>query len=751
MSRLTFLRQQTTNTTHGIARICIPDSWQTKGLPVSLAQRKAYAIKAVLDNMPVWIGEEELIVGTRSVYGKTEKTGENLSEYDYWALPHYVNETDISYFGYNQEFISKAHYTPAFDIVINSGINNLCKNIEKTQYQLDDQKEFADSVLIVYKGLVNLIDRYADEALMQAHKSKGKRKEELHIIAENCRFIKANKPETLMQAAQLYWFLYLACIIENFQFVNYGRIDQILNPFISNESDSEIKDIMGCLILKMYDQYDLILVDKNLMGRFSAQHNITIGGKTRDGQNACNRITKGILEALKITNLPEPLISVRVSKDSPEWYMRLAADLTVNGMNCMAYYNDELVTSSLINAGINTEDARDYAFGLCQDILIPGRGDHYCCGGTNLTLVLLKTLKDSINLNLTYDEFFSKYIEDIKNDIDKKLTSYNYWEEAIKEYNQGNKDLYFKYIEEGKIIADEPARGLNAAQAARNETDELARKELYIQSLMSPLPFTSSLYHGCMESGTDITRCGCINKDKGYMLLGPVIAFNSLAALKLNVFIKKLYTLAQINEAMENNWENNEIMRQRMWNTEKWCNDIDFVDNDAVILINKAAKQIQNFPKPYGGHYLSGIHQPHPVFAGRSMPATPEGRFSGTPIPVTLSPENGTLKDGPAGALKSAAKINHFNLQWNSCVMLQYYSSTFDTDDGSNKFISILNAYHKLGGIQHQPNVVDLEQLKDAQIHPEEYKDLIIRMWGVSAHFVDLPKDVQDEFISRFD
>lgn len=121
------------------------------------------------------------------------------------------------------------------------------------------------------------------------------------------------------------------------------------------------------------------------------------------------------------------------------------------------------------------------------------------------------------------------------------------------------------------------------------------------------------------------------------------------------------------------------------------------------------------------------------------------------PVVDVISPENGTLKCGPSAAMKSVAKIPGKYLQWNSCLMLQYYSSTFGTKDGAEKFMIMLRAYYKLRGIQHQPNVVDIDKLKDAQIHPEKYKDLIIRMWGVSAHFVDLPKDVQDEFIARYD
>ena len=139
------------------------------------------------------------------------------------------------------------------------------------------------------------------------------------------------------------------------------------------------------------------------------------------------------------------------------------------------------------------------------------------------------------------------------------------------------------------------------------------------------------------------------------------------------------------------------------------------------------------------------------MFAGRLIPATPEGRKAGTPIPVSLSPENGTLKHGPTAALKSAAKIDNMLYQWNNCVMLQYVGSTLEGERGVETFVDLLKSYFSMGGVQHQPNVVNVADLRAAQKTPEKYKDLIIRMWGVSAHFIDLPLDVQEEFIARYE
>ena len=268
---------------------------------------------------------------------------------------------------------------------------------------------------------------------------------------------------------------------------------------------------------------------------------------------------------------------------------------------------------------------------------------------------------------------------------------------------------------------------------------------------MSPLPITSAMYHGCMEKGADISRCGCERADKGFMILSPVVAINSLAAIKKVVFENGQATLAEVLDACEENYEGREALRQRLWNAPKWCNDEDYVDCEAKEILAFACREILKYRTPGGGRHLAGIHQPHPVFAGRLIPATPEGRKAGTPIPVTLSPENGTLKFGPTAALKSAAKIDSMLYQWNNCVMLQYVGSTLEGESGVETFVDLLQSYFRIGGVQHQPNVVNVADLRAAQKTPEKYKDLIVRMWGVSAHFVNLPLDVQEEFIARYE
>lgn len=570
------------------------------------------------------------------------------------------------------------------------------------------------------------------------------------MISDGCANIAHQPAADFYQACQLFWFGYLAAIIENFQFVNFGRVDQFLYDYIKIADEGFAQQLVECLLLKMYDQVDLKLLDKNLMGTYAAQHNITIGGLKRDGSDATNELTKMFLIGLGKTRLPEPLVSIRTHKDTPQWLWDIATELSVKGMNCFAYYNDDIYIKSKVNVGLAIEDARDYSFGLCQDVVIAGREDTYCSGGIDLTFMLLKTMQECDD-DVTFGGFIEKYKENIAQEVDIVLTQYNNWEEAIREYNEGRKDMFFERFKSGALKVDQCARGLTIAQSAVRHKDGIADPRQCGQSLMSPLPFTSSMYEGCIETGIDVTRCGCVLTNKGVMILNLIVAVNSLAALRKVVFDDRCAKLSEVKHACDTDYKDNEELRQRLWNAPKWANDDDYVDLPAKEIIEFACGKVLEYRTPGGGRHYAGLHQPHPVFAGRLVPATPEGRHAATPIPVTISPENGTVKNGPLAAFRSALKINTMMFQWNVCFMLQYSLSSLGGQNGAENFKQLLKTYFELGGVQHQPNIVDIKVLRQAQENPENYKDLIIRMWGVSAHFVDLPKDVQDEFIARFE
>lgn len=606
-------------------------------------------------------------------------------------------------------------------------VNNNLKDWENYSVQMDftiNEWIQHGTGMEPYEAVSRWIERYASYAQEMAEKEPDpQRKEELLRIQRVCAHIAHQPPRDFYEAVQLFWFASLATIVENFRWVNYGRVDQFLYPYYHTVSESEAQQLVECLLLKMYDGAD---IKSEYFGGQEGQLNITLGGVTPEGENAVNPLTFAFLEAVSHTRLPEPEVSCRVHSLNPPEYLEKCASLSVDGINCIAYYNDDQFIASMTAAGIPAEAARDYGFDLCQDITIPGKSDFYTSGSVDLGRTLLDTMR-KVSDTCTFPEFMEEYRGVIAESIRKDLERYNLGEKAIREYVKGNPGFLKEQVESGALSWDTAA------------------------PLMSPLPITSALFNNCLETGTDLCWFGCPIADRGYMVSDLVVGINSLAALRKRVFEEKKYTLSQVLEACDHNFEGQEKMRQSLWTAPKWANDDDFVDLPAKEIIEFACEEIMKYRTPTGARHLAGIHQPHPVATGHGLQATPEGRKAGEPIPVTLSPENGSMLNGPTAAFSSAAKIDPMKYQWNNCVMLQYFSSVFQANQGAKLFASLLKSYFAIGGGQHQPNVVNVEDLKNAQLHPEEYRDLIIRMWGVSAHFVDLPKEVQDEFIARFE
>lgn len=729
MTRTEFLREQTLSGKNKQSRTPLP-LFSVAEEPVSLPERKALALKLIFDRMPIFIGEKELIVGTRTFFipNSGNEDGHDIFAYSLGTNIPYVNEQDKKLFGCDQSYLNKTHYTPDFSIILDKGIDGIIREAEEKKKEKDltsVNTDFLSSVIIAYTGFKNMICRYREKALSLSEAAVGEERQELLEIARVCKKISSHKPDTFREAVQLLWFAHLGTVLESFEFINYGRLDVILGKYLKDTPRDEAQQIIDCLLLKMYDQADLVT---GYLGSYAAQLVVTLGGILPNGENAVNEVTMLFLNAADKIKLPEPEFNLRISSKNPPDFLDKAAQCTVNGCNFISYYNDDLFVKSLCSAGIPIEYARDYGFDLCQDINVPGKGDFYVLSAFSLAehlTGLLKTKTDFASFCELSDALKATVAQCIKEQVER----YNSSEEHLDLYAKGNLDDYFKEIREHNKPVDRSGA-----------------------SPMSPLPFLSALYHGSIENALDVVFEPYPIKEKGIFFGTAVEAINSLAAIKKAVFVDKQFTLEEVFNACLSNFgaENGEYIRSVLWNCPKWGNDDDFADGIAKDLLEFCLAECAKYKTHFGGRVLGGIHQPHPVPSGKNLMATPDGRAEGAPVAVTLTPESGTMKNGPTAALCSASKIDPMLINWNCCVMINYYASVFKGNEGRSIFKTLIREYFNKGGMQHQPNVCDVRQLKKAQLEPENYKDLIVRLWGVSAHFVDLPKELQDEMIARF-
>ncbi len=730
MTRIEFLREQTVSGANKCARTPMPPMDVSKE-PLSLPERKALGLAKIFETMPVYIGEQERIVGTRTYFTPTpgNEDGHDVFGYTLFAGAKYVNEDDIARFGRDQSYSNRTHYTPDFGIILTRGIDGILADARarlSDNTLMQHQREFLSSVVIAWGGLKTLILRYADAAAqMAAGEADITRAAELSEIADVCHHVSGGVPRTFHEAIQLLWFAHLGIIVESFEFINYGRLDVLLGTFLGDTPWEEMTELLACLLLKMYDQADLNIT---YLGKYAAQLVVTLGGVLPDGSDAVNAVTMGFLDAVDLTRLPEPEFNLRIHSENPPEFLSRAAELTVSGCNFISYYNDDLFIDSMIGRGLSPRDARSYGFDLCQDINIPGRGDFWLCGHPLLAHMLMRLLARRRDF-ACFDDLIAAFKGDLANEIAAYVKNFNCAEEQMTLYAEGQHDAYFDGIRAGKPVD----RGGN--------------------SPMAPLPLLSALYHGAIDRGLDVAFEPYPVKAKGMMFGTVVEAVNALAAIRRTVYDTKQYTLDEIYAACEADFagEDGRILQAVLRACPKWGNDDDYVDAIAVDIMEFCLKECEKYETSLGGQILGGIHQPHPVPTGAGLGATPDGRHAGTPVAVTLTPASGTMKNGPTAALSSAAKLDPALVQWNMCVMMNYFSSVFSGNDGAGTFVRLLRGYFAKGGMQHQPNILDAADLRRAQEEPEKYRDLIVRLWGVSAHFVDLPKNLQDEMIARFE
>ena len=717
--RIRFLREETLNGRNKVARCQIP-VMDTSNEPGGIPVRKALAFKAICDNMPLYIGPEELIVGTRTYYEFS--VGSPLNAY-----PQFANEADIARFGGDFSNANSAHYTPDLGILLTNGVGGIIENAKRRKEDPALQPwhhEFLDSVIIAYTGMQNLISRYADLAADLASQAQSE-KEKLRLdgIAQACRNISFCRPASFREAVQLLWFGHLGVILESGLFINYGRLDAVLQPYLGDTPHDEALELIACLLLKMYDQAD---IEEGYFNKHEGQLVVTLGGQTPEGKSAVSDTTMLFLEAIDFTRLPEPEFNLRVCSLDPPEYLDRAAQLTVSGCNFVSYYNDDTIVPALVGMGLKIEDARSYGFDLCQDLNIPGKSDFYCSSGMALAFDLMELLLHDQSF-ATFEELMAAYKEYMVRKNRAYFARAELAHENLVGYGAGRFDAYFENLE----------KGIDGAWDGRHP--------------MCPLPYLSGMFHGTVENATDMIYESYPIKHRGAMVGTPVEGINSLAAIRKVVYDDKLYTLEEVVQACREDYrgEGQEVMRNLLWNAPKWGNDDPYVDLIAKDVIEYCLRELNSYTFYNGAPLLAGVHQPHPVPTGKGMMATPDGRHKGQPVAVTMTPASGTMKRGATAALKSASIFDPSLLQWNYCFMINYYASAFEGERGRDVFKNLLLTYFRRGGVQHQPNVMDAQALRNAQLEPEKYKDLVVRLWGVSAHFVDLPRELQDEMIAR--
>jgi len=699
--RVERLRRRMLDAEHARHRIFLPQDWSVRDLPCGLAERKGHAMKLMLERMPIFIDDEELIVGGRTVFGRPGADFDRLdrppkpsNDLTLNCFPAYARPDEIK--DGHCEGCSQGHYVPNYPKVIRLGFGGIRAQAEARLSTETDpaRNDFLRAVYVTFEGAGILARRYADLAESMTSKAAPERVRELKAIASACRHIASEPPQTFHEACQLTFFVHLLAVIENHWLLSQGRMDQYLLPMYCACDPSEATTLMQCLLIKLNDQGDVRMGDLV----YDGEDNVVLGGLLPSGSDGVNELTYALLDSLADLNLPNPEIAARVHRNSPSKYIERLAGLSVNHFGQLAYFNDDAFVPSLEGIGFSPGDARDYVLDACQDVLIDGKSSFFVLSAVTLTGIVLEILAEADD-SWTFARFLTQCKERIAEIARRDVENYN-------------------------------------AQ------ERLGRQ-------VTILPFVSGTMDDCIEKGVDMTRGGLHFLNKGMMVVAPVTAINSLVAIRQVVYEQRFAKLSELKAALAADWEGHEALRQKCIHAPKWGNDDDSVDLLGKDIIEFACREIMKYRTSTGARILAGVHQPHSYAGGLGYQATPDGRHNRDVIPVTLSPANGTDRNGPTAVMKSATKIDPMLCQWNSALLMNFHPSAVRGAAGLHKFISLLKTFFAMGGMQLQLNVVDSATLKAAQLEPEKHRDLVVRVWGVSIRFVELCKGYQDDVIAR--
>jgi len=622
---------------------------------------------------------------------------------------------------------TQAHIVVGHKNVLNLGFKGIK---EKAKARLkttttESEKLFLEGVIMACEAIRDFSNRFSTLARQMAEEcEENDRKKELFKISELCSKVPWNPPETFYEALQSIWFTQNAIIISYGagSGITLGRVDQLLYPYYKKDIENNL--LTNDDALRFIEEFIIkinnnVVIWPNLLGvrlnhLGSDIENITIGGLGPDGEDATNELSYLFIEGVKNTKLATS-VSFRFSKKSPEEFTKKVLEIH-KYTNSPALFNDEVYVKALARDGYSLEAARDYCIIGCVEP--SGNGDTF--GATGGSKLYFPSILDLV-FNRGRTTFFGA--QDTLDTGDP--AEFKTFEELMEAF----------YIQLQEIV--------DTVAEATNLRDDIWAKNFHN-------PLISSTIDGCIEKAKDATEGGSVYSFSAIGGGGLATIVDSLAAIKKYVFEEKKVTMGELVEAVQTNYRDKEPLRQILKNGPKYGNDDDYVDIIAVEIIDKWAEMVNNKKLNLGGHFKpSIISYGLNIYEGALEPATPNGRKAGEPFSNSISPSNGAEMHGPTAAFNSVAKIDHVKIGYGDSLNMRFPNYIVQSENKLDIFKSLIESYFEKGGMHVQVNTMGSECLRDAQVHPENYSDLIVRVSGYAAYFTRLGKEIQDDIIDR--
>ena len=618
--------------------------------------------------------------------------------------------------------------------VFTTGYMDYKEKIKKTMDELDyindpealNKCEELKAMDIACDAVIILGERYHKLALEMAEKEENEtRKAELLQIAANLEVVPAHKPQTYWQAIQLYWFTHLAVTTElnPWDAFSPGRLDQHLYPYYEKDVEAGILDdekaleLLECLWVKFYNQPAPVKVGITLKesATYTDFANINTGGVTPDGQNGVNNVSYLILDCMDEMKLVQPNSNVTISRKTPAKFLKRACEISRKGGGQPAFYNTEAQIMELVNAGKSLADARRGGSSGCVETGAWGSEAYILTGYMNIPKIFQLTLFNG------FDQYSGKQLG-LELGYAKDFKTFD--------------ELWAAFKKQLEYFVDVKIRGNNVIE------------KLYAQDM--PAPCLSVVTNDCISNGKDYNAGGARYNTSYIQGVGIGTVTDCIAAIKYNVYDHKNFTMEELIEAMEHDYEGYDtIYRMVHDQSPKYGNDDDYADEIMQEVFELYRSTITGRPNMRGGKYgVDMLPTTCHVYFGDVILATANGRKAHKPVSEGISPEKSADTHGPTAVIKSCAKMDHLATA-GTLLNQKFTPDVVAGEEGLNNMASLIRSYFSMDGHHIQFNVVDRQTLIEAQKHPEDYKDLIVRVAGYSDFFRNLDKPLQDEIINR--
>jgi formate C-acetyltransferase len=635
-----------------------------------------------------------------------------------------------------------AHLAVNYERVLKEGLKGyesrvleLKDGLDLTRPESIDKYVFYNAVLVVIDAVRTYAKRFAALARQKAESADEKRRAELLEIARICEKVPYEPAETFREAVQSVWFIQLILQIEsNGHSLSYGRFDQYMYPYFKHDIDAgimtedEVVELLDNLWIKTLTVNKVRSQAHTLSSAGSPMYqNVTIGGQTKDKKDAVNRLSFLVLRSVAQTRLPQPNLTVRYHKNLNKEFLDEAIEVMKLGTGMPAFNNDEVIIPSFIEKGVKEEDAYSYSAIGCVETAVPGKWGYRCTGMSyiNMPRLLLTVMNNGVDV--TTGKRFVKgygYFKDFKT-FDQLMDA---WDKSLEE------------ITRASVIVE-------------NAIDLASERDV-------PDVLCSALTEDCIGRGKTIKEGGAVYDFISGLQVGIANLSDSLAAIKKLVYEEKKITQDELVAALKDDFtspESKRIQQMLIYDAPKYGNDDDYVDQLGVRAYEPYIRIIGDYPNtrygrgPIGGKRYAGTSSISAnVGQGMGTAATPDGRKAYAPLAEGCSPAHAMDTSGPTAVFKSVSKLDTHNITGGVLLNQKVTPTMLSTEENKQKLEMLIKTFfNRLEGYHVQYNVVDKQTLLDAQAHPEDHKDLIVRVAGYSAFFNVLSKTTQDDIIGR--